>query len=380
MKKVLLGDITTFLARGTAPKYTDDESFYVLNQKCIRDWRVSLGDVRFTDNTSKKVHSDRILQDGDILVNSTGKGTLGRVAQFSKFDKKATVDSHITIVRPNQDIVDAGYLGYVLKSRQNQIEMMAEGSTGQTELSKAKLSNMTIDLPDINKQKKIADILGSLDEKIELNRHMNETLEQIGQALFRHYLIDNPDAKSWEEKSLDEIADYLNGLAMQKYPRVEGEPMLPVIKIREMSSGVTDNTDIASADIPEKYIVHSGDLLFSWSGTLIVKFWDGIDGALNQHLFKVTSNNYPEWLYYYWTKHHLGEFIRIAKSKATTMGHIQRKHLKESKVLIPPNIDELTGIFEPIINQIKNSNEQIRILITLRDTLLPQLINGKVKL
>ena len=379
MKKFLLGEITSFLARGAAPKYTEKDDFYVLNQKCIRDWRVSLKYARFTDTEAKKVHDDRILRDNDILVNSTGQGTLGRVAQFLKLDRPATVDSHITIVRPTPDLVFPEYLGYVLKGRQNEIELLAEGSTGQTELSKLKLANLSIDLPPLDQQKKIANILGSLDEKIELNRRMNETLEQLGQTLFRHYFVDNPEAKSWDKKPLDEIANFLNGLAMQKYPKINGQPTLPVIKIREMSSGITNSTDIASANIPEEYIVHNGDLLFSWSGTLMVKFWSGGDGALNQHLFKVTSDKYPEWLYYYWTKYHLDQFISIAKSKATTMGHIQRKHLKQADVIVPPNIEEMTSEFTPIIDQIKTNLFETNSLVNIRDALLPKLISGKVE-
>ena len=379
MKKVLLSEITSFLARGAAPKYTEKDDFYVLNQKCIRDWRVSLKDARFTDTEAKKVHDDRILRDNDILVNSTGQGTLGRVAQFLKLDRPATVDSHITIVRPTPDLVFPEYLGYVLKGRQNEIELLAEGSTGQTELSKLQLANLRIDLPPLDQQKKIANILGSFDEKIELNRRMNETLEQLGQTLFRHYFVDNPEAKSWDKKPLDEIANFLNGLAMQKYPKINGQPTLPVIKIREMSSGITNSTDIASANIPEEYIVHNGDLLFSWSGTLMVKFWSGGDGALNQHLFKVTSDKYPEWLYYYWTKYHLDQFISIAKSKATTMGHIQRKHLKQADVIVPPNIEEMTSEFTPIIDQIKTNLFETNSLVNIRDALLPKLISGKVE-
>ena len=109
-------------------------------------------------------------------------------------------------------------------------------------LNRNHLSALKVTIPDRITQDKIANILGTLDEKIELNRQMNETLEQMGQALFRHYFIDNPEAENWEEGSLDQIASFLNGLAMQKFPKVEDEATLPVIKIREMSSGITDNT------------------------------------------------------------------------------------------------------------------------------------------
>ena len=140
--------------------------------------------------------------------------------------------------------------------------------------------------------------------------------------------------ESWEEKSLPEIADYLNGLALQKFP-AKGNDFLPVIKIREMKQGISENSDKCNRDIPSQYIVQDGDVLFSWSGSLEVVLWTGGEGALNQHLFKVSSKEYPKWFYYLATKHHLAEFKVIAESKSTTMGHIQREHLKQAMISIP---------------------------------------------
>ena len=111
----------------------------------------------------------------------------------------------------------------------------------------------------------------------------------------------------------------------------------------------------------------------------MVRFWSGGDGALNQHLFKVASDKYPEWLYYYWTKYHLDQFILIAKSKATTMGHIQRKHLKQAEVIMPPNIKEMTLELAPIIDQIKTNLFEINSLVNIRDSLLPKLISGEIE-
>ena len=249
-------------------------------------------------------------------------------------------------------------------------------------LNRNHLSALKVRIPSRDEQNMIADILGSIDEKIALNRKMNETLEQMSQALFKKYFITNPEANKWDRNSLDEIADFLNGLAMQKYPKVKDEPTLPVIKIREMTSGITQNTDIANANIPDKYIIHNGDLLFSWSGTLLVNFWSGGDGALNQHLFKVTSGKYPEWLYYFWTKYHLDDFVRTAKSKATTMGHIQRKHLNDAKVLVPDksSMDTIGQQIQPLLDQQKNNALQIQSLIALRDSLLPRLISGIIQI
>jgi type I restriction enzyme S subunit len=187
-------------------------------------------------------------------------------------------------------------------------------------------------------------------------------------------------SEEWEEKGLDQIADFLNGLALQNFPCKAGEPMF-VIKIKELNNGYSDSSDICSSDIPEKYIVHTGDVVFSWSGSLTIDIWKYGEGALNQHLFKVTSAEYPKWFYYFWIKYHLAEFRAIAESKATTMGHIQRGHLSAAKVLVPsnPEIDEMSASMNPIIGKIERNNAQIMTLQKLRDTLLPKLISGEVR-
>ena len=315
-----------------------------------------------------------IIPAGTLLMSF--KLTVGRLG-FTEYDMCSNEAIAQLPIR-DPDIVDKNYLYYYLKNFN--FGSLSSTSSIATAVNSKTVKNISVNLPPLDQQKKIANILGSLDEKIELNCRMNETLEQLGQALFRHYFVDNPEAKSWDKKPLDEIANFLNGLAMQKYPKINGQRTLPVIKIREMSSGITDSTDIASANIPEEYIVHDGDLLFSWSGTLLVKFWSGGDGALNQHLFKVTSDKYPEWLYYYWTKYHLDQFILIAKSKATTMGHIQRKHLKQAEVIVPPNIEEMTSEFTPIIDQIKTNLFETNSLVNIRDSLLLKLISGEIKI
>jgi type I restriction enzyme S subunit len=127
--------------------------------------------------------------------------------------------------------------------------------------------------------------------------------------------------------------------------------------------------------------VHDGDVLFSWSGSLEVELWCGGDGALNQHLFKVASKEFPKWYYYLWTLYHLDDFRLIAAGKATTMGHIQRGHLSAAKVLVPPRplLHAMTCIMSPYIDKIIANRMQSRTLATLRDTLLPKLLSGEVE-
>ncbi|MBA7480664.1 hypothetical protein ES707_16126 [subsurface metagenome] len=275
------------------------------------------------------------------------------------------------------------------------------------------IGRIPLPLPPLPEQRAIARILGSLDDKIELNRRMKTTLEAMAQATFQSWFVDFdlvrvkmegrepagmdaetaalfPDAfeevdgrevpKGWDVKNLDEIATYLNGLALQKYPP-EGEEYLPVIKIAQLRKGNVEGADKASVNLDPAYIIDDGDVIFSWSGSLAVVLWCGGRGALNQHLFKVTSNHYPKWFYYLWTVHHLPDFQAIAAGKATTMGHIQRHHLSAANVLVPPpgQLEVMSQTLAPLIEMIVTNNVQSRTLSALRDTLLPKLISGEMR-
>ncbi|NLK31169.1 MAG: restriction endonuclease subunit S [Aminobacterium colombiense] len=217
----------------------------------------------------------------------------------------------------------------------------------------------------------------------------------MAQAIFKSWFVDfepfqngefidselGKIPKGWRVSSLDSIACYMNGIAMQKY-KPEAEEFLPVIKIKELNQGFTDNnSDKASINIPEQHIIRNGDVLFSWSGTLLVKIWAGDIGGLNQHLFKVTSENYDKWFYYLWTLNYLDKFRAIAEDKATTMGHIKRKHLSEAMVLIPKfsDMNYMSNIMNPVIDKITELNSQNSCIRLIRDALLPKLMSGEVR-
>ncbi len=279
--------------------------------------------------------------------------------------------------------------------------------------------SLPVSVPPIEEQQAIVGTLSVLDDKIELNRRMNETLEEMARALFTSWFADFDPVRAkaagepeesicrslgltpallalfparlqpselgdipegWSVKGLDEIADYLNGLALQKYP-ADGDDSIPVIKIAQLRSGRTVDADRASRDVPLPYIVDDGDVLFSWSGSLEVEIWCGGEGALNQHLFKVTSAHFPKWFYYLWTRHHLTEFRAIAANKATTMGHIQRKHLSDAKVLVPSRelIEMADGKLAPVVDRLIQTRVESRVLAEIRDTLLPKLISGELR-
>ncbi|MBK6773184.1 MAG: restriction endonuclease subunit S [Ignavibacteria bacterium] len=319
---------------------------------------------------------------GDLVF--THRGTIGQVGIIpeGKFDRYVISQSGMKLsVDPK--LIDKEFLFYFFKSKYGQFQLLkTESQVGVPSISNplTSLKAIEVPVPKLSEQAAIAEVLNSLDDKIDLLHLQNKTLEQLAETLFRQWFLEEAE-EGWEEKGIDEIAEFLNGLACQKYPVKIGEVGLPVIKIKELRTGITDSSDLATNDIPEKYLVNNGDMLFSWSGSLDILIWSGEKGVLNQHLFKVSSDVFPQWFYYFWVKYHLPEFQGIAEDKATTMGHIQRHHLTSAKVLIPPKekLIEKDKTINSIFEKIKINQIQIRTLTQLRDTLLPKLVSGEVR-
>lgn len=336
---------------------------------------------------------------GDIIV--THRGTLGQIVYVpvnSKYDRYVISQSQFRF-RCKADLVDVQYLVYYFHTREGQYKILANASqVGVPALARATSTFRLIDikLPPLATQLRIASILSSLDRKIELNNKINADLEEMAQAIFKNWFVDFEPFKDgkfvdselgmipegWKVGGLTEIASYMNGLAMQKFPPENNEDSLPVLKIKELGQGFCGpDSDRCSCNIKDECKIHNGDVIFSWSGTLLVDVWCGGDCGLNQHLFKVTSKDYPKWFYYYWTKHHLQEFIHIAKDKAVTMGHIKRGHLEEAMVAIPDNdsMEKAHEQFEPILSKMISLRLENSRLSLLRDTLLPRLMSGELE-
>jgi type I restriction enzyme S subunit len=239
---------------------------------------------------------------------------------------------------------------------------------------------------EYNIQKKIAAILSALDDKIELNNKINKNLEEMAQAIFNSWFVDfepwggeMPD--DWEYGTLDKIADFLNGLAMKKFEPIKGESSIPVLKIKELRQGFCDSSSqTCTNSIKSKYIIHEGDVIFSWSGSLMIDFWCGDTCGLNQHLFKVTSTKYDKWFYYLWTLYYLPSFIAISADKATTMGHIKRGDLSKTKVILPDvkTYKKISEILTPTFDSIINNRIENNKLTKLRDNLLSKLMSGEL--
>lgn len=317
-------------------------------------------------------------KDGDVLVSNI-RPYFKKIWR-AKFDGGCSSD--VLVFKAN-DGINKDYLYYILANDDFFTYSMAT-SKGTKMPRGDKTSIMQYEVPcyDIETQNKIASILSSLDNKIELNNAINNNLEQQAQAIFtKEFLSLENIPNGWRQATLIDIADYLNGLAMQKYRPNEGETGIPVLKIRELRQGCCDNnSELCSPNIKRDYIIHNGDVIFSWSGSLLVDFWCGDICGLNQHLFKVTSSKYDKWFYYAWTKHHLDRFIAVAADKATTMGHIKRDELAKAEVLIPNEADynRIGALLQPIYDLIISNRIANKQLAETRDTLLPKLISGEI--
>jgi type I restriction enzyme S subunit len=168
-------------------------------------------------------------------------------------------------------------------------------------------------------------------------------------------------------------------LALQKYPPKDRQ-YLPVIKIAQLLKGNVEGADKASLQVPPDYVVQDGDILFSWSGSLEVVMWCVGSGALNPHLFKVTSDLCPKWFFYHWIREHLPHFQHIAAGKATTTGHIQRHHLSDARVVVPPQrtLPRIDLIIAPLMQRAIANNLEGRTLTNVRNALLPRLLSGRI--
>ena len=376
-REVCIRDIVSTLGDGLhgTPKYDDKGDFFFINGSNLLN-----GKIIIKPDTKRVLYEEYIkyqkpLNDKTIMISING--TIGNVALYN--GEKCILGKSACYFNVNEGI-DKLFIKYIVTDNdfQNYISQFANGTTIKN-VSLEVMRDYSFLLPPLPTQRAIAEILSSLDDKINLLTRQNATLEALAQAYFRQWFVGEA-GEDWDEKGLDDIADFLNGLPLQKYPCKTGE-QLYVIKIKELNNGISENSDICTASIPQKYIVNPGDVIFSWSGSLTVDIWKYDKGALNQHLFKVTSDKYPKWFYYYWIKYYLAEFRIIAESKATTMGHIQRGHLSSAKVLVPSDneMSLFDKIMSPIIRKIESNNAQIQILQKLRDTLLPKLISGEVR-
>lgn len=370
-----LGEITSLITKGITPKYTEvenSETIRVLNQKCNRNFSIAYTDSRLHDNLIKRVPSEKILRVGDVLINSTGTGTAGRVAQIWDIIIPTTIDGHMLLLRCTNDLIPL-YYGYAIKAQQKKIESFAEGSTGQTEINRQRLKDeITIKYPlDLAEQYTIARSLKVLDDKIELNRRINANLEQQAQAVFKHWFFD----ADYRLGTVSEIIEYHDSKRIPLSSRERSK--LKKIYPYYGATSVMDYVD--------RYIFDGVYLLLGEDGTVADsrgfpvlqyvngKFW------VNNHAHVITGRNgfSVELLYLLFSLTNVQSIVTGA-----VQPKISQASLNNVAVVIPPEseLQRLDSIIQPFFAMIRNLKRENKNLAQIRDSLLPKLISGEIEL
>lgn len=409
-KTTPLGDLTEIRSGGTPSKQKAEYWGGNIPWVSAKDMKTAfLADAEDHITQLGSQNGTKVAAAGDLLVLVRGM-TLHNDVPICVLSRPMAFNQDVKSLSPVG--IDRAFLFYALMAKKPELLRRVESAGhGTGRLGAELLKSLPIPRFDPTEEMEIAAILRALDDKIELNRRTAATLKEMARALYRSWFVDFDPvwAKTegqtpahmdeataalfpnsfgddglpvgWRMVSLSSIATFLNGTALQKYPADADEDSLPVIKIAELRNGISARTGRASLQIPEKYRINDGDVLFSWSGSLMQKVWTEGNGALNQHLFKVYSSSVPKWFHYFAVDQHMEEFRRIAESKATTMGHIQRHHLDDALISLPPEeaLHAADDIIRPLFEKRVTYDLENQTLATLRDTLLPKLMSGDLR-
>ena len=381
-----LGEVTAFIAKGIPPKYTEEENentIRVLNQKCNRNFEISYNESRIHDCEKKKVPVDKMLRAGDVLINSTGTGTAGRVAQMVEVTVPTTIDGHMILIRPSEEL-DPIYYGYAVKSFQSQIEGLAEGSTGQTEINRRRLQDeVIIRYPrDKSVQKNIGSFLANIDEKIKTNKKINKNLEQQAQAVYNKMFSE----VNSEPVELSSIIDVRDGT--HDSPKVQTTGYYLITSKHLLSFGVdkASANHISKADfdkINERSLVETKDILMSMIGTIgLISYipYEVIDFAIkNVALFKTSHT--PELAYYFLcylkserTLKHIEKCLAGSTQKYISLGELRKMPIYSPTT---DEIREFNCLVKPMFEEIVSRTYENTLLAEMRDTLLPKLMSGE---
>ncbi|AUC23456.1 hypothetical protein BTO15_15695 [Polaribacter sejongensis] len=419
MNRISLEKISKIINSGLTPLRSNKE-FWIdgnipwvkteqLGEKYIHDSNEKITNYAL-QNTSIKLNPENTLS---IAMYGEGK-TRGSV---SILKTETTTNQACCNIVIDEKKADFEFVYYYLKTQYDNLRNLSSGV--RKNLNSRDIKNFEISLPNLQTQKQIAKVLSDLDAKIEINNKINQELEAMAKTLYDYWFVQfdfpvalatsseldsepltsenlkpykssggkmvfNEELKreipfGWEVGTLLDIANFQNGLACQKF-RPINDDFLRVIKIKDMKEGFSEKTEKVRPDVPDKIKIFNGDILFSWSASLEVIQWSGGNGALNQHIFKVTSEKHPKSYYYFELLNYLQHFKMQAELRKTTMGHITQEHLKQSRIVIPPKkiINQLDIIINPILEKVNKNKIENQKLSELRDWLLPMLMNGQI--
>ena len=405
MKRIAIKNICeVYDGPHATPKKTETGPVYLGIDAITEDGMLDSSQFSYLSKEDYIKWTKRVVpQENDIVFSY--EATLGKYALIPR-GFYGCLGRRLAIIRVISEEIDAKWLYYYFRSPEWNAFIKNQTVKGSTvdRISVEEFPNYTIPVISLKNQKKMVAVLEKIDAKIRTNNKINDYLEEMAKALYDYWFVqfEFPDENGnpykstggkmsrtkdfglapcgWKFGNLYDIAEFINGLACQKYRPMEDEASLPVIKIKEMHDGISSDTERVKATIPEKNIVNTGDILFSWSASLEVQHWAGTTGGLNQHIFKVIpKKGYSSSYVYHQLQAYVIKFIQMADARKTTMGHITSDHLRQSIIVLPPenivrNFSQQVDDIHAEINHINIENHR---LSQLRDWLLPMLMNGQ---
>lgn len=370
-RKVQLGDVAREVTVGhvgpMAYEYRSSGIPFLRSQN-VRPHRIDMSDLKYINDSFHGRLKKSRLQPGDVVTVRTGKP--GQTAVIPDWIPMANC-SDLVITRPGPEL-NARWLSYYMNwVVESHIAGHLVGAV-QQHFNVKSAKALELLLPGTTEQQAIAEVLGALDGKIAANDGLITKAEELAASAWRKA------SAGGSTMPLSFLARFVNGKAFTKDATGTGRV---VIRIAELNSGLGGSTVYNDIEVPDEHLARAGDLLFAWSGSLTVSRWFRPEAIVNQHIFKVIPiDGYPMWLVNQAVRTKLAEFKAIAADKATTMGHIQRRHLDEPVVLPPSEaikrIDELmTGLWDRALSA---ERENLNLTAT-RDELLPLLMSGKLR-
>ena len=391
--EVPLRELVGYISKGIAPSYAEEASettIRVLNQKCNRNFRISYGDSRLHDTLKKKVPPERYVKPDDILINSTGAGTAGRIAQIEDVPSATTIDGHMILIRSNRKVTQK-FLGYALKAHQWEVLQLDEGSTGQTELNRDRLlDEIMINYPvSFDEQNAIVDTLESIDRKLIVNEQLNDNLMQQAVTIFKSWFVeyspfDGIEPKEWETVNLEKITALICRGIAPKYSNNSNQTVINQKCIRDHMIDLSQARTHTPKVINEKWL-RFGDLLINSTG-------DGTLGRTAQVWFQpqnITVDSHvtivrpaKENLIFYiglWGILHERE-IECLHTGSTGQTELPKERVKALELHLPDNgtLDRFNTLIAPMAAAIVSKQNENNKLATLRDALLPKLMSGEI--
>ena len=362
--EVPLRELVGYISKGIAPSYAEEASettIRVLNQKCNRNYRISYGDSRLHDTLKKKVPPERYVKPDDILINSTGAGTAGRIAQIEDVPSATTIDGHMILIRSNGKVTQK-FLGYALKAHQWEVLQLDEGSTGQTELNRDRLlDEIMINYPvSFDEQNAIVGTLESIDRKLVVNEQLNDNLQQQAQAIYSSMFIDNPDP-AWSHGHLSDLITVKYGKDHKKL----ADGIYPVYG----SGGIMRYV--------ERPLYNKESVLIPRKGTLNNVMY------VNQPFWSVDTMFYTEMKLPNVAKfvYHFVKAKDLASMNAgSAVPSMTTDILNAMEVVIPSAsaLEEFESLVAPMYEAMEANDVQSKALSQIRDTLLPKLMSGEI--